>query len=63
MLLDEPTGNIDSKTAKELMDLLADLNKEQGVTMVMVTHDRKIAKYAKRQLHFLDGEIVKEVKK
>jgi putative ABC transport system ATP-binding protein len=61
--MDEPTGNIDSKTAKDLMTLVKDLNKNQGVTIVMVTHDRSMAKYATRVLHLLDGEIKKEVRK
>ncbi|MFW9925457.1 MAG: ABC transporter ATP-binding protein [Candidatus Thorarchaeota archaeon] len=60
LLLDEPTGNIDSKTAKELMKLIADLNLKTNTTMIMITHDKSIAKFAKRQLHLLDGKIVKE---
>jgi putative ABC transport system ATP-binding protein len=63
LLMDEPTGNIDSKTAKELMTLVKDLNKSQGVTIVMVTHNRNMAKYATRVLHLLDGQITKEVHK
>jgi putative ABC transport system ATP-binding protein len=63
LLMDEPTGNIDSKTAKELMTLVKDLNKSQGVTIVMVTHNRNMAKYATRVLHLLDGQIMKEVHK
>jgi putative ABC transport system ATP-binding protein len=63
LLMDEPTGNIDSTTAKELMTLVKALNKSQGVTMVMVTHDRNMAKYATRVLHLLDGQITKEVHK
>jgi putative ABC transport system ATP-binding protein len=63
LLLDEPTGNIDSKTARELMTLVKDLNKSQGVTIVMVTHDQNMAEYATRVLYLLDGKITKEVKK
>jgi putative ABC transport system ATP-binding protein len=63
LLLDEPTGNIDSKTAKELMRLIAELNEKNKITMIMITHDRSIAKFAKRQIHLLDGKIVKEVSK
>ncbi|TFG28452.1 ABC transporter ATP-binding protein [Candidatus Thorarchaeota archaeon] len=63
LLLDEPTGKIDSKTAKDLMTLISNLNKEEGVTMIMITHDERIAKYASRQIHLLDGKIVKEVSK
>jgi putative ABC transport system ATP-binding protein len=62
LLLDEPTGNIDSKTAKELLDLVSRLNKERGVTIVMVTHDRSLTKYADRTIHLLDGRISKKVK-
>lgn len=58
LLMDEPTGNIDSKTAKDLMRLVTQLNKERNVTIVMVTHDTKIAKSAHRILHLLDGKIV-----
>ncbi len=60
LLMDEPTGNIDSKTAKELMTLVKDLNTKHGMTIVMVTHDRTMAKYATRVLELLDGQIKKE---
>ena len=60
LLLDEPTGNIDSKTAVEILELVSRLNREQGVTILMITHDANIAKYAKRTVHLLDGRIVKE---
>ena len=63
LLLDEPTGNIDSKTAKELMTLIQDLNKNQDVTIIMVTHDQNMANYASRVLYLLDGKITKEVRK
>jgi len=63
LLLDEPTGNIDSKTARELMTLIKDLNRNQGVTIVMVTHDQSMAKYATRTLYLLDGKIAQEEKK
>jgi putative ABC transport system ATP-binding protein len=61
LLLDEPTGNIDSTTAKELMTLVENLNKSQDVTIIMVTHDQKMANYASRVLYLLDGKITKEV--
>jgi len=61
LLLDEPTGNIDSETARELMTLIQDLNKSQDVTIIMVTHDRNMANYASRILYLLDGKITKEV--
>jgi putative ABC transport system ATP-binding protein len=57
LLLDEPTGNIDSKTAMDLMELVHRLNKERGVTIVMVTHDRSLIKYTDRTIRLLDGEI------
>jgi putative ABC transport system ATP-binding protein len=60
LLLDEPTGNIDSRTAKEVMELISQLNIEKKVTTVLVTHDRRIAKFAYRVLHLLDGKITKE---
>jgi len=63
LLLDEPTGNIDSKNARELMTLIENLNRNQGVTIVMVTHDQNMAEYATRILHLLDGKIMKEAKK
>lgn len=61
LLMDEPTGNIDSKTAKEIIGLVKGLNEEKGVTVIMITHDQNIASYAKRSVHMLDGVIVKEV--
>ncbi len=57
-LLDEPTGNIDSKTAREIICLIKKLNVEQNVTIIMVTHDQQLAKEAKRTVKMFDGEIV-----
>lgn len=57
LLADEPTGNLDYKTSVEIMDFLAKANKETGKTMVIVTHDPKIAAYAHRVLFFKDGEM------
>lgn len=54
---DEPTGNLDSATGKEILTLLTDLNREQGVTIFMVTHDREIAKLSDRSLFMHDGEV------
>ncbi|MCK5628056.1 ABC transporter ATP-binding protein [Candidatus Bathyarchaeota archaeon] len=62
LLMDEPTGNIDSKTANEIMELVEKLNKENGVTTIMITHDQQIAGRAKRMVKMLDGEIIKEIK-
>jgi putative ABC transport system ATP-binding protein len=57
LLLDEPTGNVDSKTAKEIIALIHKLNKENGVSIIMVTHDQKLASEAKRTVQMVDGEI------
>jgi len=57
LLLDEPTGNVDSKTAAEVLSLLKKLNTEDGVSIIMVTHDEKLAKQAKRTVKMFDGEI------
>ena len=56
LLADEPTGNLDSSTGVQIMELLADLNR-QGKTIVMVTHEANIAAYAQHNLHMLDGKI------
>ena len=58
LLADEPTGNLDSKSGKEIMKLLTKLNKKEGKTIVLITHDRKIASYAKRTIFIKDGKIV-----
>jgi putative ABC transport system ATP-binding protein len=54
---DEPTGNLDSKTSKEVMDLIKDIAKTNHQTIVMVTHDRRLAEYADRIIHIFDGKI------
>lgn len=56
MLADEPTGNVDTKTSIEIMDILTRLNREQGITILMVTHEPDIAQYANRLIHFVDGK-------
>jgi putative ABC transport system ATP-binding protein len=58
LLADEPTGNLDSARSREIMELLSDLNRERGLTIVMVTHEEEAAAYAGRVIHFLDGQIV-----
>ena len=56
---DEPTGNLDSHTSKEVMELMQKVVREQKKTLVMVTHDNHLASYADRIFHIIDGEIVK----
>ena len=60
LLADEPTGNLDSARSHEVMQLLANLNKEHGLTVVLVTHEDDIAAYAHRRLEFRDGKIIGE---
>jgi putative ABC transport system ATP-binding protein len=55
LFADEPTGNLDTARSREIMDLLTGLNRDQGITIVMVTHEPDMAAYAKRIVHFLDG--------
>lgn len=58
VLADEPTGNLDTKTGNEVMKMLSDLHNEEKKTIVMVTHDITLSKYAERILHLKDGKIV-----
>ena len=60
IIADEPTGALDSKTSKDIMALFLQLNKEQGTTMIVVTHDPKVAEQADRVIHILDGRVQKE---
>jgi putative ABC transport system ATP-binding protein len=55
LFADEPTGNLDTARSREIMDLLTGLNRDRGVTVVMVTHEQEMAAYAKRIVRFLDG--------
>jgi putative ABC transport system ATP-binding protein len=61
LLLDEPTGNIDSKTANEVISLIKKLNVENGVSIIMVTHDQHLAREARRTVQMFDGQIMSEV--
>jgi len=61
LLADEPTGNLDSRTSVEIMDILQSLNRDSGLTVALVTHEPDIAQYAKRVLEFRDGKIKKDV--
>lgn len=58
ILADEPTGNLDTHTSQEIMEIFTRLNAEEGITIVLVTHESDIAQYAKRLIRFVDGEIV-----
>lgn len=60
IIADEPTGALDSETSKEIMALFGSLNKAQQTTLIMVTHDRKVAEQADRIIHILDGRIQSE---
>jgi putative ABC transport system ATP-binding protein len=58
ILADEPTGNLDSKTSKEIMELFAELHRTRGITVIFVTHDPTIAGNAHRIIHIMDGVVV-----
>jgi putative ABC transport system ATP-binding protein len=57
LLADEPTGNLDTQRGREIMELLTRLNVEQGITVIMVTHEPDMAAYAKRVVRFVDGRV------
>lgn len=60
ILADEPTGNLDSKSSKEIMKILGDLHTEKNLTLVMITHDPNIAHFCQRIVHIQDGQITSE---
>lgn len=60
VLADEPTGNLDTQRSHEIMALLLGLNTQQGITVLMVTHEPDMAAYARRMVHFVDGRIAKD---
>jgi len=60
VLADEPTGNLDTKRSHEIMGLLLALNRDHGMTVLMVTHENDMAAYARRMVHFLDGSISRD---
>lgn len=60
LMADEPTGNLDSKNGKHVLELLLQLNREEGTTLVLVTHDRQLADYADRVITLADGRIVSD---
>ena len=60
ILADEPTGNLDSKTSIEIMAIFQQLNRQSGITVILVTHEPDVAAYTSRMIHFRDGQIVKD---
>jgi ABC-type lipoprotein export system ATPase subunit len=58
LLADEPTGALDTHTGKEILELIEEVQRAEGLTVILVTHDPKIAARAHRQVHLLDGRIV-----
>jgi putative ABC transport system ATP-binding protein len=63
LLADEPTGNLDSARSREIMELLKSFNQEQGITIIMVTHEPDMASYARRGIHFFDGLVETDTQK
>jgi putative ABC transport system ATP-binding protein len=59
-MADEPTGNLDSKTTEEVLELFKDLNEKSGISIIMVTHEPDVARHAKRLLELKDGSIIKD---
>jgi len=60
LLADEPTGNLDSKTSMEIMDIFQRLNRDLGITIIMITHEPDIALFAKRNIVFKDGRVISD---
>ena len=63
LLADEPTGNLDTQRSREIMDLLAALNRERGITVLMVTHESEMAQYARRTVRFVDGRVSEDTRR
>ena len=61
LLADEPTGNLDSKTSVEVMEIFQSLQREQGITIVLITHEMDVAKYGSRIISFKDGNIISDI--
>ena len=59
LLADEPTGNLDTRRSHEIMELLVSLNRDSGITILMVTHEEDMAAYARRTVHFVDGRVAR----
>ena len=62
ILADEPTGNLDSRTSIEILDVFQHLNREQGITVVLVTHEPDISTYAGRVITFRDGQVISDAR-
>jgi putative ABC transport system ATP-binding protein len=62
LLADEPTGNLDTARSREIMELLTGLNRERGITVLMVTHEPDMAEYARRIIRFVDGRMDSDVR-
>jgi putative ABC transport system ATP-binding protein len=60
LLADEPTGNLDTQTSREIMELIASLNEQRGITVLMVTHEPEMAEFARRIVRFLDGRLASD---
>jgi putative ABC transport system ATP-binding protein len=60
ILADEPTGNLDTARSREIMQLLVDLNRSRGITIIMVTHESDMAAYARRIVRFIDGLVASD---
>ena len=60
LLADEPTGNLDTRTGVEIMELLQRLNREKGITILLITHDHEIAEYSDRTITIRDGRVVQD---
>jgi putative ABC transport system ATP-binding protein len=62
ILADEPTGNLDSKTSNEIMELFVRLNNESNITVIIVTHENDIAAFSRRVIRFVDGALVSDTR-
>ncbi len=62
LLADEPTGNLDSQRSREIMELIASLNRDRGITVILVTHEPDVAAHADRILRFVDGRVESDVR-
>jgi putative ABC transport system ATP-binding protein len=62
ILADEPTGNLDSRSSKEIMSILSNLHTDRNITLVMITHDPNVARYCQRIIHIEDGQVLSEEK-